>query len=42
VDLDQDSGTPLAFDPANGRERGRIQVGPAAHFAATPPPVVWS
>jgi outer membrane protein assembly factor BamB len=32
--LDQDSGTLLAFDPADGRERSRIQVGPAAHFAA--------
>jgi outer membrane protein assembly factor BamB len=32
--LDQDNGTLLAFDPANGRERGRVHVGPAAHFAA--------
>jgi outer membrane protein assembly factor BamB len=32
--LDQESGTLLALDPVNGRERGRIHVGPAAHFAA--------
>jgi polyvinyl alcohol dehydrogenase (cytochrome) len=32
--LDQDSGTLLAFDPANGQERGRVHVGLAAHFAA--------
>jgi hypothetical protein len=32
--LDQDSGTLLAFDPASGRERGRVHVGLAAHFAA--------
>jgi hypothetical protein len=32
--LDQDSGTLLAFDPVDGRERGRIHVGLAAHFAA--------
>jgi outer membrane protein assembly factor BamB len=32
--LDQDSGTLLAFDPVDGRERGRVHVGPAAHFAA--------
>lgn len=32
--LDQETGTLFAFDPATGRERGRIHIGLAAHFAA--------